>query len=181
MVEVSFAERYPLLHKPARWEWGGLDVRFSTEIPADELVTNVHVVCFAGERIVLCRDDRDIWLVPGGTREANEPIDTCVRRELLEEAGARLIGPIHRIGAHHATSDHPHPYLPWQAHPHKAWLWCTADVVVDSNPTNPPDGEQILEVRAFPVDEAIRLSATDGDHMPELVQLAVELHRNLGA
>ncbi|MCP2315475.1 hypothetical protein APR12_000808 [Nocardia amikacinitolerans] len=77
---MSFAERYPLLHTPARWEWGGLDVRFSTELPADELVTNVHVVCFVGERIVLCRDDRDFWLLPGGTREAGESVDERLRR-----------------------------------------------------------------------------------------------------
>lgn len=175
-VNVTLAERYPLLHAPVRWEWGGLDVRFSTELPPDELVTNIHVVCFVGDHIVLCRDDRDIWLVPGGTREANESVDECVRRELLEEAGARPVGPIRWFGAHHARSDRSAPYRDWQPHPHIAFLWCTADVVVDSTPTNPGDAEQIQEVRLFTRAEAIRSAATDGDHMSELVALAIESH-----
>ncbi|WP_280247546.1 NUDIX domain-containing protein [Nocardia abscessus] len=174
---MTLADRYPLLHAPAHWEWGDMDVRFSTTLPSDELVTNIHLVCFVGDEIVLCRDDRDIWLLPGGTRERGESIDACVRRELREEAGARPVGPIRWFGAHHATSNRPAPHREWQPHPHKAWLWCTADVVLDSAPTNPDDGEQILEVRTFPVTEAMRRAGTDGEHMSELVALAVELHR----
>ncbi|MFI6166687.1 hypothetical protein ACIBCN_07850 [Nocardia sp. NPDC051052] len=66
---MTLADRYPLLHTPTHWAWGDMDVRFSTEAPPDELVTNIHVVCFVGDNIVLCRDDRDIWLLPGGTHE----------------------------------------------------------------------------------------------------------------
>ncbi|WP_297624672.1 NUDIX hydrolase [Nocardia sp.] len=173
---MTLADRYPLLHTPARWEWGGLDVQFSAELPADELVTNIHVICFVGERIVLCRDNRDVWLVPGGTREESESVLECVTRELREEAGAELISPIRWIGAHHAVTDRPTPYRPWQPHPRKAWLWCTADVVLSGSPTNPDDAEQILEVRAVPLAEAVALAATDGPHMPELLTLAAELH-----
>ncbi|WP_324198370.1 NUDIX hydrolase [Nocardia beijingensis] len=176
---VTLAERYPVLHTPSHWAWGDLDVRFSTTLPSDDLVTNIHVVCFVGEEIVLCRDDRGIWLIPGGTRERAESIDECVRRELREEAGARPIGPISWFGAHHATSNRPAPYREWQPHPHKAWLWCTADVVLDSAPTNPGDAEQILEVRTFPVAEAMRRAESDGEHLGELVALAVELHRRV--
>jgi 8-oxo-dGTP diphosphatase len=50
-------------------------------------------------------------------------------------------------------------------------------VVLDSAPTNPDDAEQILEVRTFPVDEAMRRAGSDGEHLSELVALAVELHR----
>ncbi|WP_328400436.1 NUDIX hydrolase [Nocardia sp. NBC_00403] len=174
---MTLADRYPLLHTPTRWEWGGLDVQFSTDPPPDGLVTNIHVVCFVGNEIVLCRDDRDVWLVPGGTREAGESIDECMRRELREEAGARPVGSVRWLGAHYATSDHPAPYRDWQPHPHKAWLWCAADVVLESAPSNPDDAENIIEVCAFPIPEAIRLACTDGDHMAELLSLAVELHR----
>ncbi|MFI9503147.1 NUDIX domain-containing protein [Nocardia sp. NPDC052566] len=174
---MTYADRYPLLHKPAHWSWGSHDVRFGTELPPDELVTNVHAICFAGDDIVLCRDHRDFWLLPGGTRERGEPVDACLRRELLEEAGATPTGPIRWIGAHYATSRDPLPYKEWQPHPHKAWLWCAVDVVLDAQPTNPADGEQILEVRACPLPEALELAATDGVHIPELIALAVELHR----
>ncbi|MEU7765740.1 NUDIX domain-containing protein [Nocardia sp. NPDC049190] len=171
---MTLADRYPLLHTPTHWAWGDLDVRFSTTLPADELVTNIHVVCFLGDEIVLCRDDRNVWLVPGGTRERGESVDECVRRELREEAGARPVGPVRWFGAHHATSNRPAPHREWQPHPHKAWLWCTADVLLDSAPTNPEHGEQILEVRTFPIEEARRRAGTDGDHMSEIVALAVE-------
>ncbi|WP_067563560.1 NUDIX hydrolase [Nocardia acidivorans] len=174
---MTLADRYPVLHAPARWEWGGLDVQFSTELPPDELVTNIHVICFVGDEIVLCRDSRGRWLVPGGTREESESVRDCVIRELREEAGAELVGPLHWFGAHHAITDHPAPYRPWQPHPCKAWLWCTADVRLTGAPTNPDDAEQILEVRTLPPAEAIERSATDGPHMPELLTLAAELHR----
>ncbi|WP_067708770.1 NUDIX hydrolase [Nocardia yamanashiensis] len=173
---MTFAERFPLLHTPTRWEWGGLDVQFSTELPHDDLVTNIHVVSFVGDRIVLCRDDRDVWFIPGGTREASESVLDCVIRELREEAGAELAGPLHWFGAHYGTSDHAEPYQPWQPHPHKAWLWCTAEVALTSAPTNPDDAEHVLEVGAFPLAEAVVRAATDGPHMPELLTLAAELH-----
>ncbi|MFG1795302.1 NUDIX hydrolase [Nocardia sp. NPDC049149] len=174
---MTFVDRYPLLHTPTHWDWGDMDVQFSTDPPPDELVTNIHAVCFAGDAVVLCRDDRDVWMLPGGTREKGESIDECLRRELREEAGARPTGPVRWLGAHYATSNLAAPFRDWQPHPHKAWLWCAVDVVLDSAPTNPDDAEHIVEVRAHPLSEAIRLARTDGDHMAELIALAVELHR----
>ncbi|WP_338761943.1 NUDIX domain-containing protein [Nocardia vulneris] len=174
---MTFADRYPLLHTPTHWAWGEMDVQFRTAAPPDELVTNIHVVGFVGDTVVLCRDERDVWLLPGGTREKDESIDACLRRELREEAGAYLTGPVRWLGAHYATSNRAAPFRDWQPHPHKAWLWCAADVALDAAPTNPDDAEQIVEVRAFPVEEAVRHARTDGDHVPELIRLAVELHR----
>lgn len=170
-----YAGRYPILHAAQRWEWGGLDVQFSTEPPLDELVTNVHVVCFVGDKIVVCRDGRNVWFLPGGTREAGESINECVARELREEAGATLTGPVRWVGAHYCVSDRAEPYKPWQPHPHKAWLWCYAEVTLDSSPTNPDDGEQVLEVRAVDVAEASRLLLTDGEQFGELINLTLEL------
>jgi 8-oxo-dGTP diphosphatase len=173
--QASLAARFPLLYARQRWEWAGIDAVFSTELPPDELVTNVHVVGFVGPRIVVCRDDRGVWMLPGGTREAGESIQGCVVRELSEEAGARLAGPLRPIGAHHCVTDLPDPYRPWQPHPAKAWLWCSADVIVDSAPSCPPDAEQIVEVRAASPAEAQRLLGADADWLPELIDLAVEL------
>jgi 8-oxo-dGTP diphosphatase len=128
-----------------------------------------------GDRIVLCRDERDVWFLPGGTREPDESIEDCVVRELAEEAGAVLTGPLWWIGAHRCVSDRPGPYRPHLAHPDMAWLWCAADVAVTGPPTLPDDGENVLEVRAVPADEAYDLVATDADWFPELLALAVEL------
>lgn len=171
------ATRFPQLFAPQRWEWGGLDAVFSTDPPPDELVSNIHVVGFAGERIVVCRDHR-VWFLPGGTREPGETIDECATRELMEEAGARLKGPLHWIGAHYCVSDQPEPYRPHLPHPRKAWLWCYADVEVTSDPTNPDDGEQVLEVRAAESREAkhlLRKTDEAWQWLPDLVSLAEEL------
>jgi 8-oxo-dGTP diphosphatase len=171
----DLATRYPRLFAPQRWEWGGIDAKFSTAHPTPELVTNVHVVGFIGERIVVCRDARGFWFLPGGTREPAESIERCTDRELREEAGARLAGPLQWLGAHYCVSDRPAPHRSHQPHPEKAWLWTTADVVLCSQPTNPADGEQVLEVRAVEVAEAQRLLTTDAGWYPELVALAVQV------
>lgn len=138
-------------------------------------MTNIHVVCFVGDRVVVCRDEQSVWFLPGGTREENESVDECVARELREEAGAALAGPLRWIGAHHCVTDLPVPYRPYQPHPEKAWLWCWADAVLDSEPTNPEDGEQVVEVRTAEVAEAQRLLFSHFGWMAELIGLAVEL------
>jgi 8-oxo-dGTP diphosphatase len=169
-------KRYPLLHAPQRWAWGGMDAQFSGELPPEELVTNIHLVGFDAEgAIVLCRDARDHWFLPGGTRERDESVLDCVARELREEAGARILGAPVWIGAHRCVTDHPKPYRPWQPHPEKAWLWGWADVAIDSAPTNPDDGEAVVEVRAVRPTEAQRL-LTQGREpwWGELVALAVQ-------
>lgn len=173
MPNHDLAARYPRLFAPQRWEWAGIDARFSTARPSPQLVTNVHVVGFIGERIVVCRDGRGVWFLPGGTREPDESVEHCADRELREEAGARLAGPLRWLGAHHCVSDHPSPYRAHQPHPEKAWLWAAAEVVLCSQPTNPADGEQVLEVRAVEVAEAQLLLTTDAGWYPELVALAV--------
>ena len=174
MRQASPQDRFPLLHAPQRWEWGGMDAVFAVAPPPDELVTNIHVVGFAGERVVVCRDDRDHWFLPGGTREERETIHDCVVRELREEAGARLDSPLRWIGAHRCVCDRPAPYRPWQPHPDKAWLWCTAEVVIDSAPTCPADGEQVVEVRAASVAQAQRLLSGRSGWYAELIELAAE-------
>ncbi|MFF0392352.1 NUDIX domain-containing protein [Kitasatospora sp. NPDC004615] len=172
---AAVAARFPALHAPQRWEWGGMDVQFTTELPPDELVTNIHLVGFTEGRVVLCRDVRGHWFLPGGTREAAESIESCLARELREEAGARLTGPPTWIGHHLAVSEGPTPYRPWQPHPVKAWLWGWAEVLVDSAPTNPADGEQVLEVRLTTPEEAQHLLAHHREPWwPELVALATE-------
>jgi 8-oxo-dGTP diphosphatase len=177
-ADLALAARFPHLFAAATWEWAASHVQFSTAIPDDALVTNVHVVCFAGDRIVLCEAGRGVWFLPGGGREPGEDVEQCVRRELREEAGASLAGPVRPIGAHYLTSYQDRPTRPGNPHPVRAILWCTADVVVDGEPTNPADGEQVVEVRAVPLGEARELAATDGAWSPEMIALGAELHRS---
>ena len=118
--DASRSSRFPLLYGMQRWEWGGIDAVFSTDLPAADLMTNVHVVGFIGEQIVVCHDDRGVWILPGGTREEGESIEDCAVREVSEEAGARLAGPLQPVGAHRCVTDRPAPHRPSQPYPESA-------------------------------------------------------------
>jgi 8-oxo-dGTP diphosphatase len=175
MARVGLAERFPTLHRPDRWEWASITMRFTTAIPSDELVSSTHVVAFVDELVLLCRDDReDVWFLPGGTREPNESVGESLARELLEEAGARLVNAFHPIGAHTGRSDAARPYRPHLPHPDKAWLWGWADAEIIGPPSNPRDGEFITEVAALPAPEAARRAVTDAPWAGELIMLAAE-------
>ena len=177
MIADRYAERFPALFAPRRVEWAGVEGAFSPERPDTALVTKIHLIAFVGADIVVCRASDDGWFLPGGTLEAAESVEHCAARELLEEAGARLVGPLWHVGAFLCTSYLPKPYRPWQSHPHQAWLWATAEVVVDSTPTNPPDGEDVVEVRVCAPAEAKALLGSRGAFTTELVDLALEVHR----
>jgi 8-oxo-dGTP diphosphatase len=176
-ADTELAARFPRLYRREKWKWAAAHVTFSATPPEDALVTNIHVVGFAGEDVVVCRTARGPWFLPGGTREPGESIEQCAARELVEEAGATILGPLRWIGAHYCASYRAKPTRPGSPHPLRAILWCAADLSVDAAPTNPPDGEQVAEVRTVPVAEARRLLRADAGWYPDLVTLAVELHR----
>ena len=80
-----------------------------------------------------------------------------------------------RQAAAYIEGDGPEPYRPHLPHPEKAWLWCVTDVVVDATPSNPPDGEQVEEVRVVPLPEARALLRNNQEWYPELLDLAWEI------
>lgn len=172
---TALAGRYPRLFAPTHWAWGGIDAAFTVAPMPDELVTNVHLVGFVGADVVICRDAPGHWFLPGGTREPGETVDACLARELVEEAGAELAGPVRILGAHDCHDPKPEPYRPHQPHPRKAWLWCAADVRLVGPPTVPDhDAEPVEEVRAAPLAEAAALLAPGGDWLPDLLALAAD-------
>jgi len=170
----TWPERFPELFAPDHWAWGKLDVRYTTDVPPDELISNVHVIGRAEGGIVVCSNDLGWRFLPGGTREPDETVDQLVHRELIEEAGARLTGPLTWLGAHQAQHRNPAPYRPHLPHPISYWATVVADVVVDGQPTNPADGEQVVEVLVLPPDHAgTWLDAqADGGMMGSQVRLA---------
>jgi len=173
-ADERWSDVFPALFAPQRWEWGGIDVQFSLEAPADDAVSNVHLLARATDGLVVCRNDLGWRFLPGGTREPAEPIEETARRELLEEAGARLTSPLRWLGAFRGEHTRA-PYRPHLPYPVSYWLYAVADVEVEAEPTNPADGEQVVEVLTLPPSEAATWLAGHDNQMADLVRLAEAL------
>ena len=86
----SEVSRFPDLFAPGRLGPVSWTFRLIEAEPCDADVANVTVVPYtaAGWVVLVLADGRPE--VPGGTREPGEAIEATLRRELMEEAGARL-------------------------------------------------------------------------------------------
>ena len=52
----------------------------------------IYGICFVGNKIVICYNKSlGFWVLPGGTPEEGETIEQALAREIMEEAGLRLI------------------------------------------------------------------------------------------
>jgi 8-oxo-dGTP diphosphatase len=122
-------------------------IRCSTAPSPDELVARLHLVAVAANtEIVVCRSEQGWRFLPGGTREPGESLHELARRELMEESGAVLVGEPRYFAAHVADSARERPHRPHLPHPRAYWAYAVADVHVLHEPTNPPDGEVVVEV-----------------------------------
>ncbi len=148
-------------------------IQFTTEAIPQELVSRLHLVAVtpAGE-VVVCRSEQGWRFLPGGTREPAESLADLAGRELMEEAGARLIGEMQFFAAHVADSTRPEPYRPHLPHPRAFWAYAVAAAEVIAVPENPPDGEQVVEVLKVRPSSAAEFLAQDDPSHADVVRLA---------
>src|SRR5208283_1742885 len=71
----------------------------STCVPQDNSAfrfpVSVKGVVIEGGQVILLKNERDEWELPGGKLELGEPPETCVAREIEEELGILVVvGPI---------------------------------------------------------------------------------------
>jgi 8-oxo-dGTP diphosphatase len=174
--DSAWAARFPGLYGLTFQPYANAALEFRLGPAEESLVARLHLVARdPNGLVVVCRSAEDWRFLPGGSREAGETLTELAARELLEEAGCALVGPVH-VFAHQAVRSHnPAPYRPHLTHPESAWAFATARVEVAGEPTNPPDGEQVVEVRMLPVAEAAAwLRVHEAEHA-EVVLLAEAL------
>ena len=157
--------------------WGTVTCTFEclNQIPPLDRISNVNLVPFKGDRWLILRLQTGEWEVPGGTLEPGESYSDAISRELMEEAGARLIT-FEPFGAWHCFSTASKPYRPHLPHPEFYRLVGYGAVEITGNPENPEDGEQVASVEFVPIDEAVqRFRDINRFELAELYQLAAKV------
>ena len=174
--KIGIQSNFP--HLFGSTSWGTVTCTFGCldEMPSSNLISNVNLVPFKGDRWLILRLQTGEWEVPGGTLEPGESYRDAISRELIEEAGARLIT-FEPIGAWRCFSTAPKPYRPHLPHPEFYRLVGYGAVEIIGNPENPEDGEQVARAEFVPIEEAVqRFRVINRFELAELYQLAARIH-----
>jgi 8-oxo-dGTP diphosphatase len=165
--------RFPGLFSDQYADYADARLRFTTAaVPADQ-VSRLHLVAVTpASDVIICRSEAGWRFLPGGTRETGESLGDLARRELMEEAGAQLTSPPRYFAAHIADSQGPAPYRPHLPHPRAYWAYAVARARLIAPPANPPDGEQVIEVRTMASEPAADYIAEHDPMLADVLRLA---------
>jgi 8-oxo-dGTP diphosphatase len=150
-----WAAAFPTLFARTYVDYADCDLGFTAGPVPDELVSRLHLVAKTTHgRLIVCRSIQGWRFLPGGTREPGEPLVELAGRELREEAGARLTGSVTVFASHVADSRRETPHRPHLPHPRTYWAYGVTEADLVGQPTNPDDGEHVVEVLALPLADA---------------------------
>ena len=174
--DARWAEQFPLLFAASEVGYADCELSFTTAAVPDDLVARLHLVAVTVHRqVIVCRSVQGWRFLPGGTREPGELLSGLAERELLEEAGARLTGPMRIFASHVADSRASAPYRPHLPHPRSYWAYGVASAEIVGPPSNPPDGEQIVEVLTLALPAAIAYLAEHDPLHAQVLSLATSM------
>lgn len=172
MSRAPSCREFPHLFQAVAWGPVRCQFELCSALPPVREIGNVNVVPFVGDRVLLIQLVDGLWDIPGGTLEPGEGYMDTLQRELLEEAGARLLT-FQAFGAWHCHSLAPVPYRPHLPHPRFYRLVGHGQVELLGAPTNPVGDEQVTGVACVSVEEAGRRFCTAGrKDLAELYWLA---------
>src|SRR6266851_6090266 len=117
----------------------------SSLLPPRELITTVFAIAFAGERLLLTNLTKHGWDITGGHVEAGEGPEQAVRREVHEEAGAKL-GPLHLLGYQRLQLLGPQPPSYRYPYPtcYQVFYWAQVESLEDIVPTAETQGRDFF-------------------------------------
>ena len=177
---TDFHKKYPNLFQEVTWSCGPTEARFLIleDPPPSQLIANVNLVPRLDDQWIVLRHEDGSWDLPGGTLEKGEGYMDTLQRELLEEAGAKLVS-FSFFGAWHCTSLASKPYRPHLPHPEYYRIVGVGQIEIIQSPTNPPGGEVIVTVEPVSLEGACkRFESTGRSDLAELYQLAWEISNN---
>lgn len=146
-AQIDLEVEFPNL--AARSSWGPMTNAFRLGLfPPDELISNVSIVPFCDDKLVVLRLENGRHEPPGGTREPNEAWIDTLRRELVEEAGAELKS-FSYVGSWQWTTAAAQPYRPHLPHPTGYRVVGVGEISITGEPTNPANGEQVAAVEVL--------------------------------
>ena len=163
----DWAARVPRPVRSRFEEYANADLEFRLGAPPDGLVTRLHLVAVDPAGIVVvCRSVEEWRFLPGGRREAGESLPEVAARELVEEAGCVLLGEPGEVFAHqHVIVAQPAAAPPALPAPGVRVGLRRRPRRGGGAPTNPADGESVVEVRVARRREAAAwLRVHDAEH-----------------
>jgi ADP-ribose pyrophosphatase YjhB (NUDIX family) len=172
MLEAFLDGRSPLASERALWGDLELEIEYyaTDECPPEHLVTSVRAVVLAPSRVLVIREPTGAeHIIPGGRRNAGEPLEDTVRREVLEETcwtvtDLSILAVLHFHVRGPAPEGYPYPHpdflqLVYLTSPHELqtarvieddWVDACEFVPIDSvRQRGIPEPQQLLLVNAL--------------------------------
>ena len=171
-MHIGIQSNFPNLFGSTSWGTVTCEFECLDGMPPLNLISNVNLVPFKEDRWLVLRLQTGEWEIPGGTLEPGESYSDAISRELMEEAGARLIT-FEPFGAWHCLSTASKPYRPHLPHPEFYRLVGYGAVEIIGSPENPEGSEQVASVELIPIEEAVqKFRDINRFELAELYQLA---------
>jgi 8-oxo-dGTP diphosphatase len=173
----SMHDRYPHLFNDMLWPWGPVQVKFQIldHLPPLKLIAHVNLTPYLDNKWVVIQLADGRSEIPGGTLEPDELYLDAIKRELMEEVGAKLVS-FGFLGAWHCRSLAERLFRPHLPHPEFYRVVLIGQVSLDGTPKFTTSSESVIDVQAVPIEVIVdRFNKQGRPELAELYLLAEEM------